>query len=264
MINKGENKKHSVLFLVGVLIAGLFLGFIIGEIRLHFLYDYINAMSENIVSFKDNFLLNAHLIASCIIIFFIVIGAALFLIGKKEFENSVKADDEFYNEKLLTISLYLFSFGNIFNIILLAVISSIQTLSIVTKYNSQVPTGKAVIPTLIVVAFILISYFYYTVMQNKIVETIKKVYPDKKGDVYSLSFNKQWFKSMDEAEKKQAYYAGYKALENSNKALYVIAFVLGLIGIQVQISFMVYFVITVLFLVNMLSYMYFSFKKPEE
>lgn len=39
MINKGENKKHSVLFLVGVLIAVLFLGFIIGEIRLHFLSE---------------------------------------------------------------------------------------------------------------------------------------------------------------------------------------------------------------------------------
>lgn len=51
---------------------------------------------------------------------------------------------------------------------------------------------------IIVMFFILIVG---AIIQNKIVEEIKRGYPEKNGDVYDINFKRDWVNSMDEREK---------------------------------------------------------------
>lgn len=55
-----------------------------------------------------------------------------------------------------------------------------------------------------------------TYLQRKVVEKTKEMNPEKKGDVLSISFQKDWFNSCDEAEQRLIGEASYKAYRAFN------------------------------------------------
>ena len=55
----------------------------------------------------------------------------------------------------------------------------------------------------------LICFFYSGMAQARYVKLLQKVHPEKKGDVTSKDFHKQWLESCDEAEKEAVYQSSY-------------------------------------------------------
>ena len=55
----------------------------------------------------------------------------------------------------------------------------------------------------------LICFFYSGMAQARYVKLLQKVHPEKKGDVASKDFHKQWLESCDEAEKEAVYKSSY-------------------------------------------------------
>ena len=55
----------------------------------------------------------------------------------------------------------------------------------------------------------LICFFYSGMAQARYIKLLQKVHPEKKGDIASKDFHKQWLESCDEAEKEAVYQSSY-------------------------------------------------------
>lgn len=69
---------------------------------------------------------------------------------------------------------------------------------------------------LIIVEFLAVI-FLAIILQQKCVDLLKQINPEKKGSVYDMKFQKIWFASCDEAEKRQIGQASYKAYSTTTK-----------------------------------------------
>ena len=78
-------------------------------------------------------------------------------------------------------------------------------------------------------AAFLVDLFAPMVLQQKLVDLTKRLYPEKKGSVYDTKFQKKWFDSCDEAERAiigQCAFKAYQATARTCMALWVV-FALG-------------------------------------
>lgn len=75
----------------------------------------------------------------------------------------------------------------------------------------------------------LVDLFAPVVLQQKLVDLTKRLYPEKKGSVYDAKFQKKWYDSCDEAERLiigQCALKAYRAMTTACLALWVV-FALG-------------------------------------
>lgn len=82
-------------------------------------------------------------------------------------------------------------------------------------------------PALLSVSVIvfLVVYFFAAFYQARIIKSIKELYPEKNGNVFDLSFQKDWMASCDEAEKQkigQAAYVSYRKTSTVTMIIFVI------------------------------------------
>ena len=78
-------------------------------------------------------------------------------------------------------------------------------------------------------AAFLVDLFAPMVLQQKLVDLTKRLYPEKRGSVYDTKFQKKWYQSCDEAERLiigQCAFQAYRAMTAACMALWVV-FALG-------------------------------------
>ena len=101
----------------------------------------------------------------------------------------------------------------------------------------------------ITIAGVAISMVLSVVLQQKIIDFVKEMNPEKKGSVYDLKFQKKWMDTCDEAEQLQIYKASYKAYRKVNSLcitlfviffLFSIVFKTGLLPIAIVIGILAY------------------------
>ena len=83
--------------------------------------------------------------------------------------------------------------------------------------------------TLIGVVCFILSVAAMTVAQQKVVDQVRRMNPEKQGSVYDVHFNKKWLASCDEAEQRQIGQAAYKAYHTVNMACPLLWMVLVLL-----------------------------------
>lgn len=66
------------------------------------------------------------------------------------------------------------------------------------------------------VAFFIITYAVMFALTRKYIELVKKMNPEKQGDLLDMNFHKEWEDSCDEAQKLITYKAAYKAFKTAN------------------------------------------------
>lgn len=66
------------------------------------------------------------------------------------------------------------------------------------------------------VAFFIITYAVMFALTRKYIELVKKMNPEKQGDLLDMNFHKEWEDSCDEAQKLIIYKAAYKAFKTAN------------------------------------------------
>lgn len=80
-----------------------------------------------------------------------------------------------------------------------------------------------------VVVFV-VNMTIITVIQKLTVDLLKKMNPEKNGNIFDKDFNKEWLASCDEAQKQMIYEASYKSYKATNTVSLVL-WLLTLMGI---------------------------------
>lgn len=108
----------------------------------------------------------------------------------------------------------------------------------------------AVIPTLFV------GYCLWSaVSEHILVEQIKKMNPEKKGNALSLHFNRDWDKSCDEQERARMYEAAYVVYRKSNWLYAGIYIVLLLLSVAVDIGMLPFLMLGIIWTYQIVLYM---------
>lgn len=80
-----------------------------------------------------------------------------------------------------------------------------------------------------IIIFVTDKVFLF-LLQKRVVDLVKKLNPEKRGDIFDTEFQKEWLASCDEAEKHIIYEASYMAYRTASTAC-VVLWVVTLFGI---------------------------------
>ncbi|MBD5133914.1 MAG: DUF3169 family protein [Clostridiales bacterium] len=112
--------------------------------------------------------------------------------------------------------------------------------ALISGFTETVGTEREIAPAMFwggLAAFLVGGLGLSTVFQQKLVDTTKRLYPEKQGSVYDTKFQKKWYESCDEAERLvigQCAFKAYQAMCHTCLALWA---VFGLGGMFFNWSF---------------------------
>ena len=98
------------------------------------------------------------------------------------------------------------------------------------------------------------------VLQNRMVEDMKKAYPEKRGDVYDMSFKKDLIASFDEREKSIMHEASFKAYEITSKLIFGLTIGLLFLSVIIDINLGLVFTLLAVMATMNISYVYYCIK----
>lgn len=126
-------------------------------------------------------------------------------------------------------------------------------------YLSFIPTnehGSAKVLTLISLVMFCGAIFTYLILQNNLVNLTKKMNPKMQGDVLDFKFQKEWYSTMDEAEKLIVGYASYKAFQTSSTATVVALVLTMILSVVFEFGPIPAFIIGGLWVIQKVSYLH--------
>ena len=92
------------------------------------------------------------------------------------------------------------------------------------------------------------------IIQQKVVDITKIMYPEKTASVYDLKFQKKWVDSCDEAEKIMIGRCAFEAFKVTNSVCGVLSIILAISALMFDIGFLPSFVVCLIWLVNQCVY----------
>lgn len=225
-IFKDRNVFVKVLYLLAVGtvcgVAGFFLG--------RFIRYFKNSSSAGYFKNDFNLFLAYAIPVIALIIMFIFFGISIFscIKASKTFKV-LNLDDEESVMKLdqsLNLPITLMNIWTILNLLFFSLfVEILEFCKISDIYYNILSVGTVVFPIVTYIATIMIT--------RKCVELIKKINPEKQGDILDVNFKKKWEESCDEAQKLIIYKSSYKAFKKTNS----ICGLLWVICLIAQISF---------------------------
>lgn len=149
-------------------------------------------------------------------------------------------------EKRLSIVLWITSAALIFSIFLIAAtysggFESFENRDRVVSFVTGVVGFSAIMIEMIVI-------------QQKCVDTVKKMNPEKTASVYDTKFQKKWVDSCDEAEKLVIGKCAFKAYSATNTVCAVLAIVLAVCALVFDIGFLPSLVVCLIWFVDQSVY----------
>ena len=92
------------------------------------------------------------------------------------------------------------------------------------------------------------------ITQQKVVDIIKIMYPEKTASVYDLKFQKKWVDSCDEAEKIMIGRCAFEAFKVTNSVCGALSVILAISALMFDIGFLPSFVVCLIWLINQCVY----------
>lgn len=105
----------------------------------------------------------------------------------------------------------------------------------------------------LVVVYIF-SLFINIYMQAKIVNSIKKIQPEKRGSAYDIKFKDKWLESLDEAEKHLTFEVAHNTVQTMTNIFLVALTIATLIGMFIPIGLLCAVIIGGLWLIMIFVY----------
>ena len=112
---------------------------------------------------------------------------------------------------------------------------------------------------LLLAGFIL-SLILIIIMQQKDVDLIKKINPEKKGSIYDPEFKTKWFNSCDENEQKQIGQASFKAFTVTNYVCIGLWFILIVTAKIFHTGILPMFIVILIWGISQIVYCYESIR----
>ncbi len=251
-IRKEDNKKIG-LFAVILVFAGFF-GGILGVIGI----ELVISMEKSGMTFVEfwnqlqrDFAVPASFLLIILDVIFIIISFSFLCKAKKLWKSDMDEDEKYeVVEKKLSISIILSNvtyFVNFafFGFAFYAAMSFVEGVS-----ESWLHIYMRVIDLVVFTATLFINL----AIQRSCINLTKLMNPEKKGSIYDMKFDKVWYQSCDEAERMQIGLASYKAFKAVNNTLIVLMVIFVLGAMFFEIGILPIIVITVIALVNNITY----------
>lgn len=110
------------------------------------------------------------------------------------------------------------------------------------------------------VGLMIVYMIWLAALQARTVSAIKRVYPEKRGNVFDTKFQKDWYQSCDEAERQQIGQCSYQAFKMTSAAFSLAMLVVCLLALFQLASPGYILLIGALWLVQQLSYIYTAYR----
>jgi len=251
-IRKEDNKKIG-LFAVILVISG-FAGGVLGAIGI----GLVDSMRESGLTFVEfwnqlqrEFAVPASFLLIILDVIFIIISLSFLCKAKKLWKSDMDEDEKYeVVEKKLSISIvisnvtYYVNFA-FFGFAFYAAMSFVEGVS-----ENWLHIYMRTIDLVVFMATLFINL----AIQRACVNLTKLMNPEKKGSIYDMKFDKVWYQSCDEAERMQIGLASYKAFQAVNNTLVVLMVIFVLGAMFLEIGILPIIVITVIALVNNITY----------
>lgn len=255
-IIKQDNKKAGKTF-VFIMLACAVMGGICGFCSVFFL-DNIEGIIEFASSYAEENIFSINIILSAIMIILTAIITICILLhikkGRKNIEALIAKDME---EELGRIET---SFSIDLWITNGLIILNLLYFSIVTVMDKRFCIEKDMLIILMPSAILLISILAVVILQQKIIDIIRIMNPEKKGSVYDVHFVKKWEQSSDEAELMVSYRAAYKAFRVVNVMCLILWMIFIIMGITIDIGIFPSVAVILIWAVLVSVYSYYEIK----
>lgn len=162
--------------------------------------------------------------------------------------ESVAREDEVYDEDIMSMAM------------------GATGLAMMTSFILFIPAAKVILlnphrwQTLATLIILFLVVIVSAVLQNRIVEDMKKAYPEKRGDVYDMSFKKDLIASFDEREKSIMHEASFKAYEITSKLIFGLTIGLLFLSVIIDINLGLVFTLLAVMATMNISYVYYCIK----
>lgn len=251
-----NNKKQiikTLVIAVGIMIASFFVGFGIGMAS--------GAFGDFDLSALKEFAKSALIYATPWVLFAVTAFVVVFTLvtygkSKKAFTAWDGEDEESIEntERLIDIAVSVLTVGFIVFLMLLGMWSYTVN-SLMDK-----ETFLSMFPVILAVYVVFIGDMIFTLaMQRACVQLVKKINPEKKGEVLALNFQKEWEGSMDEAQKQMTFEAGYRTFKFMNYA-FLVGWVVTLMGTYFGLSLEPVVFVSLLWLAMTVVYVVYGYK----
>lgn len=246
--------KPFIILMIICIIGGGFVGFFSAMLA-------DNADMSILVSYIKDGVQNGAPVIALITTMILVIYAGIVLKKvKKEYNTSLieEGNDEQIEESERKMEYVMLFSGIDFVVVMFSLAAATE--GMLVSDEIVMPLIRAAIS----VFDIFFAIFVITKIQKQCVNMIREVNPEKKGSVYDRNFQKEWFASCDEAEKQQIYEASWSSYKAMSKAINIMWLVCIIGGGLFEWGIMPSFVVSVLWLVQIISYSANSLKKSKK
>ena len=240
-----EKKKKSFVWIIIHMCFGAIIGGTLGPLIYGSYYDVISDGIIDIGKFIETYALEIYAITSVSIF---VTSLVLTIIGRKKFMESVAREDEIYDEDIMSMAM------------------GATGIAMMTSFIMFIPVIKVVFfnphrwQSLTSFIIFLVVVLGCIVLQNKLVEDLKKAYPEKRGDVYDMSFKKDLIASFDEREKSIMHEASFKAYEITSKLIFGLTIGFLFLSVIIDINLGLVFTLLAVMATMNISYVYYCIK----
>ena len=221
---KRENKKALPKFIL-IMAASLIVGIVIG-LALVFLSkgDFEDALAAAGLFFTQK---AAGWLLIALPVLELIVCLPIYFSAKKRLTAWDGEDETASNEIEAKLSVCMWITG-------MALIASFFLLAaLISGFMDMAGTEQDVGPVMLfggLAAFLIGGLFVSVILQQKLVDATKKLYPEKHGSVYDTKFQKKWFESCDEAERAVIGQCAFKAYQAMGRACLVLWSVFALGG----------------------------------
>lgn len=149
-------------------------------------------------------------------------------------------------ERKLTILIWITSAANILSFFLIA--------AVYASGLSGLGDSMRMIAFITAVAALVVILVETLILQQKAVDAIRHLYPEKKVSVYDMRFQKKWLEASDEAEKIFAGRCAFKAYIATNTICGALTMILAICALFFNIGFLPSLVVFIIWMVNLGAY----------
>lgn len=249
-MNKNEikqaNRKAVPKFLL-IMLLSLILGGAIGFFSAKY---SLNVLSDSLKSAGAFF--GAYIAPYLMLITAVIVPLICFPLykGAKKILSSWDGEDEdVYNaaDKKLSVIMWITSTALILSFFLITASYSVGFSAFESKRHT--------LPVLVGIASFFAILIEAVLIQQKCVDAVKIMNPEKTASVYDTKFQKKWLDSCDEAEKIMVGKCAYKAFSATNSVCIILSVLLAIFALVFETGFLPSLAVCLIWLVNQSAYL---------
>lgn len=253
---KRDNRKAGFKFAIVLILCGIgggITGFIAFRVS-----NGISVLSESLDEFMMKSISYINTIIPASMLIAVVLAAAWSIHNIRQCRKNVFALIEADEAEELTRIENKLSY-NLWGIDILIIFQYLMfSLMVFAGYKYNI--GENVSSLFITSIVFMVGMIMTIVLQQKVVDSIRLINPEKKGSVYDMNFNRKWEESCDEAEKLIIYKAAYKAYKTVNIMCIILWIFFIVLGIVTGKGFLTVITVILIWAVLVCVYSYYNIK----